>query len=151
MHLVTCKSAKEWYLMCMYISCLCPFKNHLIIFLTKPDNPNLHLPQVSRTLKIRKAIKWGLKWHKFFSQILFTSECPHYWLALFSSFITKCTQLTTRSVVSYCWSVVSAAQASQRPCLHQLHVLSTALSWWSFALFSIGLCLFPTPSLPLIY
>ena len=32
-HLVTCKSAKEWYLMRMYISCLCPFKNHLIIFL----------------------------------------------------------------------------------------------------------------------
>ena len=32
-HLVTCKSAKEWYLMRMYISCLCPVKNHLIIFL----------------------------------------------------------------------------------------------------------------------
>ena len=54
-------------------------------------------------------------------------------------------------MVSCCWSVVSAAQASQRPCLHQLHVLCTALSWWPFASFSIGLCLFPTPSLPLIY
>ena len=81
---------------------------------------------------------------------MFISECPHYSLALFSSFINNCTQLTTGSVVSCCWSAVSVVQASQWPCLHQLHALSTVISRWPLTSFTIGLCLFSTPSLPLI-
>ena len=45
-HLVTCKSAKEWYLMRMYISCLCPFKNHLIIFLKNLTIPIYNSPKI---------------------------------------------------------------------------------------------------------
>ena len=48
--------------------------------------------QVSRTLKTGKAFKWDLKYNQFFPpDFVFTSERPHYSLALFSSFIYTCT------------------------------------------------------------
>ena len=47
---------------------------------------------VLRTLKTGKAFKQGLKYSQFFPpDFVFTSERPHYSLALFSSFIYTCT------------------------------------------------------------
>ena len=48
---------------------------------------NVRLSLVSRTLKRRKVIKWGFRYHKFPPDFVFISERPHYSLALFSSFI----------------------------------------------------------------
>ena len=48
--------------------------------------------EVSRSLKTRKAIKSGLQCTTFFlPDFVFTSECPHYSRALYSTFIFTCT------------------------------------------------------------
>ena len=53
---------------------------------------NKYSLQVSRTLKTGKAFKLGLKYNQLFPlDFVFTSERPHYSVALFSSFIYTCT------------------------------------------------------------
>ena len=47
------------------------------------------------------------------------------------------------------WSVVWLK--CSYPCLHQLHVLSTAFSWWPLSSFSLWIILLPYPSPSLIF
>ena len=72
------------------------FKKPLDIFLINVKIPRSIVSEytlrVSRTLKTVKAFKQGLKYNQFFPpDFVFTSERPHYSLALFSSFICTCT------------------------------------------------------------
>ena len=53
---------------------------------------NLYGQQVSRSLKTCKTIKSGLQCTNFFlADFVFTSECPHYSQALYSTCIFTCT------------------------------------------------------------